>query len=196
MAEQILDGTNGSYRARVGSDNRLQTRSLSESEIIHACEVGNAYTWNTGLITISGNATLAYVKNNSDNNLIITDIAIGSFEGITHSNAPYLTLIKNPTGGDLISDASAVSMNENRNFGSAKTADAYVYKGKTSGTITGGSDVGILEINKTSRSLFTINFLLPKGASLAVKLTTNLSSGSASYYCALIGYFKDDLDSE
>lgn len=196
MPEQLLDGTGSGNKAKVGSDKRLQTRAISEDEVIHNGELGNAYNINTGLISITGDATLIYLKNNSDNAFILSDIALGAFDGLTHTDSPYITLIKNPTGGDLISDATAVDMNENRNFGSSKTAEANVYKGKVGGTITGGSDVAILQTSKTGRSFFSINFLLPKGSSVAIKLTANVSAGTANYYCALIGYFKDDLDSE
>lgn len=196
MSEQIIDGTGSGYKLKVGSDNRAQVRAVTEDEIIHNGELGNSYNWNTGLITISGDATLIYLKNNSSDSLIITDIAIGAFDGITHSNAPYITVVRNPTGGDLITDATAISMNQNRNFGSSKTADINVYKGKVSGTLTGGNDIAILQAAKTGRSFYTIDFLLPKGASIGLKLTANLSSGSASWYAALIGYFKDDLDAE
>lgn len=196
MSEQILDGTGSGARLKVGSDSRAQVRAVIEEEVIHNAELGNAYNFNTGLISITGDATLIYLKNNADNNLIISDIAIGAFDGITHSDSPYITLVRNPTGGDLITDATAISMNQNRNFGSSKTADVNVYKGKVGGTLTGGDDIAILECSKTSRSFFGIDFLLPKGASIGVKLTANASSGSANWYVALIGYFKDELDSE
>lgn len=190
----IEDGTGSGSRLKIGSDNRLQARVVRETEIVHATESGNAYNWNTGLVSVSGDATLIYIKNNSDDQLVITNIALGAFDGITHSDAPYITVIRNPTGGDLISDATAVTMNQNRNFGSSNTATINVFKGKTSGTITGGNDIAILQTNKTGRSFFGIDFILTKGTSMAIKLTANRSSGSANYYCALIGYFKDGED--
>ena len=196
MAEQILDGTGTGYKMRVGSDNRAQTRAIIEEEVIHNSELGNSYNFNTGLISITADATLMYFKNNSDDSFIITDVALGSFDGITHSNDPYITLVRNPTGGDLITDATAISLNQNRNFGSSKTADANIYKGKVGGTLTGGNDIAILQATGGSRSFYGINFLLPKGSSLGIKLTANVSSGSANWYCAIIGYFKDDLDAE
>lgn len=194
MSNMIEDGTGNGYKLKVGSDNRLQARVVTEDEVIHAAESGKAYNWNTGLISISGDATLIYIKNNSTEQLVITGIAIGAFDGITHSDAPYLTLVRNPTGGDLISDATAISMNQNRNFGSTETATVDAYKGKTSGTLTGGNDIAILQTSKTGRSFFTIDFILTKGVSLGIKLTANRASGSANYYCALIGYFKDSED--
>lgn len=190
----IQDGTGKGNQAKVGDDNRLQVRSVSEPEAIHNAELGNSYNINTGLISITGNATLIYFKNNSADTFIVNSIAIGAFEGITHSDDPYITIVRNPTGGDLISDATAVSMNQNRNFGSSSTATADVYKGKVSGTLTGGNDIAILQVVPGSRSFYTLDFLLPKGASIGIKLTANVSSGSANYYCALIGYYKDDQD--
>lgn len=194
MSEIIKDGTGKGYQLKVGSDNRARVRAVTETEVIHSAELGNAYNWNTGLISITGDATLMYIKNNAEDSLIITAIALGIFDGISHSDDPYITLVRNPTGGDLISDATAVSMNQNRNFGSTNTANVNVYKGKVGGTVTGGDNIAILQSTSGGRSFYTIDFLLPKGTSLAIKLTANLSSGSANAYCALIGYFKDDQD--
>lgn len=191
---KIEDGTGKGYSLKVGSDNRAQVRAVSEDEGIHNGEGGRSYNFNTGLISITGDATLMYFKNNDSNNFIVKAIALGSFDGITHSDDPYLTIVRNPTGGDLISDATAISMNQNRNFGSSKTATADIYKGKVSGTLTGGDDIAILQVTPGSRSFYGIDFILPKGSSMGIKLTANLSSGSANYYCAIIGYYKDDED--
>jgi len=196
MAEEILDGTGTGSKLKVGSDNRLQARVITELEEIHNSELGNTYNFNTGLISITGDSTLIYFRNNSDENYILKSIALGSFEGITHSDDPYITVVKNPTGGDLITDATVVDINVNRNFGSSKEADAFVYKGKVGGTLTGGSTAAILQASGGSRSFYGIDLLLPKGSSVAVNLTANASSGSANWYCALIGYFKDDLDAK
>jgi hypothetical protein len=190
----IEDGTGKGYVMKVGSDNRGQVRAVSESEIIHNAESGLAYNFNTGLISITGDASLMYIKNKDDKQLIITGIAIGFFDGITHSDSPYITLVRNPNGGDIISDAVDISMKQNRNFGSALTADIDAYKGKVGGTITGGDDIAILQTNSGARSFYTIDFILPRGSSMGLKLNANLTSGSANLYCALIGYFKDDQD--
>jgi hypothetical protein len=185
---KILDGTGKGYQAEVGDDNRLRTRSVSETLSSHEIEEGNGYNINTGLISITGDATLMYIENTGDRDLIIDAIALGSFEGITHSDDPYITVIRNPTGGDLISDATAVSMNQNRNFSASNTLSANAYKGKVGGTITGGDDIAILQVTPGGRSFYTINFVLGKGASMAIKLTANVSSGSANYYAALVAF--------
>lgn len=196
MAEQIIDGSGSGNRAKVGEDQRLQVRAISEDEAVHNAELGNAYNFNTGNISITADATLIYLKNNSDNNLILKTIVVAGYDGLTHTDFPTLTVVRNPTGGDLISDATAVSMNQNRNFGSSKTAVVDAYKGKVGGTLTGGDDIAILQASKTGRSTYPIDLLLPKGGSIGITLDVTVSAGSANWYCALIGYFKDDLDAQ
>lgn len=188
-----LDDGKGSGRsAQVDDQNRLRTHAITETETLHANEEGNGYNLNTGLISVTGDATLMYLKNNETQDFVVESIALGSFEGITHSDDPYITIVRNPTGGDLISDATAVSMNQNRNFGAAKTLLADVYKGKVSGTLTGGNDIAILQATPGGRSFYTVEFVLPRGSSIGIKLTANASSGTANWYCAIIGYIKED----
>ena len=188
----IEDGKGGGKSAQVDDQNRLRTHSVTETEALHSSEEGKAFNINTGLISITGDATLLYIKNTEDADLVIEAIATGSFDGITHSDDPYLTLVRNPTGGDLISDATAVDMNQNRNFGSSRTLSADAYKGKVGGTVTGGNDIAFLQASGGSRGFYTIEFILPSNTSMAIKLTANVSSGSANWYCAAICFVKDD----
>ena len=187
----IEDGKGAGKSAQVDDQNRLRVHSVTETESLHSSEEGQAFNINTGLISITGDATLLYIKNTEDRDLVIEAIATGSFDGITHSDDPYLTLVRNPTGGDLISDATAVDMNQNRNFGSSKVLSVDAYKGKVGGTVTGGNDIAFLQASGGSRGFYTIEFILPKNTSIAVKLTANVSSGSANWYCAAIVYIKD-----
>jgi len=189
---RIEDGKGSGKDAQVDSSNRLRTHAVTKSESLHAAEEGNAYNINTGLISITGDDTLLYYKNTGEKDFVVEAVALGSFEGITHNDDPYITLIRNPTSGDLISDESAVSMNQNRNFGSSNSASGIAYKGKVSGTVTGGDDIAILQATPGGRAFYSINFVLKKGSSIAVKLTANVSSGSANWYCAIVGFEKDD----
>lgn len=189
----IDDGSGNGKSAKVNANKRLHIHAISELNEIYACDKGLAYNINTGLISISANGTLLYFKNNETLDFIVSAIAIGSFEGITHSDDPYITIVRNPTGGDLISDASAVSMNQNRNFGSSLSlSDSLAYKGKSSGTLTGGDDIAILQVTPGGRSYYSINMILPKGTSMGIKLTANVTTGSANYYAAIIGYLDEE----
>lgn len=190
----IDDGAGSGYKAKVGSDNRLKTYSVTEEAVLHNGEFGRSYNWNTGNISMTGDMTLIYLKNNDANELVITDIAIAIGDGITYADFPQITIVRNPTGGDLISDATAISMNQNRNFGSSEVADVNVYKGKVSGTLTGGNNIALLQCSKTGRSFFSLNLIIPKGSSIGVTVDSGLSSGSANIYGALIGYFQPDTN--
>lgn len=190
---RIEDGKGSGKDAQVDDQNRLRTHAVTEPESLHASEEGLAYNLNTGLISITGDATLLYYKNTGEKDFVIEAIALGSFEGITHSDDPYITLVRNPDGGNLISDATTTgTLNQNRNFGSTNEINGLFYKGKVGGTCTGGDNIAILQATPGGRSFYTINFILPKGSSLGIKLTANVSSGSANWYAALIGFEKDD----
>lgn len=191
---RLEDGTGTGYQVKVDSTNRLEARSIAESEAEKSAFEGNAYNINTGFIAFTGDGTLIYVYNDEDRDIFIESIALGNDGSGTHSARPYITIIRNPTGGDLISDATAVDMNVNRNFRSSKTLSTttLVYKGKVSGTITGGADLGILNASTAGRDFYTINMVLGRGSSLAIKLTANLSSGTANIYCALIAHLKEE----
>lgn len=192
----IEDGTGKGYKLKVSSDNRLHSRAVSETETIHNAEGGRAFNFNTGYITYTADGTGIYLKNNEDNQLIITGLAVGikANSSPVYSSSPYLTLVRNPTTGDLISDATAIAANQNRNFGSSKSATVDVYKGKSGGTLTNGSDIAYLQLTTAGRSFFTIDFILTKGSTLGIKVTSALSSGSHDAYFAVIGYFKDSED--
>ena len=56
----VEDGTGKGNKLKVGSDNRLQARVVTEEEVIHSGESGKSYNFNTGLISITGDATLIY----------------------------------------------------------------------------------------------------------------------------------------
>jgi hypothetical protein len=188
---KIEDGTGKGTSLKIDANNRAHTQAISETESLHSTELGDAYNINSGNIALTGDGTLLYLKNNEDKDLVIEALAFGNDGLGTHSSNPRYTIVRNPTAGDLISDATAVSMNANRNFGSNKTVTADTYKGKTSGTITGGNDIAILEGTSDGRDYFTINFVLPKGSSIAVKWTANLSSGTAGVYAAIVCFLKD-----
>lgn len=193
---KLEDATGGGYGWKIGSDNRGQVRAVTEVEVVHNGESGLAYNFNTGYVTYTADGTGIYLKNNADLQFILTGLAIGVKDNSSpvYSTKPFVTAVRNPTGGDLISDATAIAANQNRNFGSSKTATVDIYKGKSGGTLTGGDDIAYFQLNTAGRSFFGLDFILPKGSSIGISLTSALSSGSHDIYFALIGYYKDDED--
>ena len=188
----LIDGSGPGFSAKVNENLRLYTNGIVQTEAEAATDIGNSYNLNTGIIAYTGTSvsSLMYLKNNEDQTLVVTAIAVGLFDrSATITDDALITLIRNPTTGDIVSDATAVDMNQNRNFGSDNTLTADVFKGKDGGTVTNGGDIAKLLLSD-GRSFFTIDWELPKGKSLAATVDLN-TSGGANMYCAFICHLKD-----
>ena len=169
---KIQDGSGKGYEAKVDNENRLHTDSVSRDQSLQAALKSNSYNISTGVITLtSGDESgVFYIKNNEDNPLVIKEILVIPGATTGGSGNALITIKKNPSAGTLISGASAVSTNVNRDFGSAKSLTADVYKGAEGNTVTDGSNFAA-----SSRDTFDspITFdasiiVLRKGNSLAV----------------------------
>ena len=172
------------------------TRTINEQ----ATSLGNSYNINSGSIalTSSSDSGVFYFKNdefpvNGESSFIIDAIAIGIDNAGTTTKNSTITVVRNPSTGTLISGASAVAMNQNRNFGSPNTLNStsYAYKGVEGSTITNGNDIAIFFQSAGSRGYYTVDFELTKGSSIGVKLNTYTSSGTTNAYIAIIGHRKD-----
>ena len=190
---KIEDGTGTGFKAKVDSNKRIHTQSVTESEALHASEIGDGYNISSGQISFTGNGTLLYIQNNSDQELVIEAIAVGTDGGGTYTSSlrPFITVVRNPTAGDLITDATEVDHSINRNFGSSKTLTADTYKGKQAGTLTGGTSLGIFQVSQAGRDFFQIDMIIPKGSSIGISITNGLSSGTSKVYCAAVVHLKD-----
>lgn len=191
----LEDGKGTGYKAKIDTTNRLHVASVSEGETLHAASAGEGYNINTGNITLTNTGTLLYIKNNEDSDLVVETLVFGFGTGTT-SNSPEITIVRNPTGGDLISDASAVDMNQNRNFGSTRDLSVAAYKGKSGGTLTGGNNLGIIYSTAASRSSVPINIVIPKGQSMGISIDPKISSGSMKAYAAAIVYLKPESSAD
>lgn len=188
---KIEDGTGLGFDARVDENNRFHVHAVGVTEVVHAAEQGLAFNINTGQISVTADATLVYLKNNEANDFVVEAIAVGNDGGATYSTRPLITVVRNPTGGDLITDQTAVDMNQNRDFGSSRVFNSDAYKGKTAGTLTGGNDIAILQSTTGGRDFFTLGFVLTEGSSIGLTYTANISAGTSLIYVALIGYLRD-----
>jgi hypothetical protein len=125
---------------------------------------------------------------------VLEAIAVGladattSFDGIA-----TVTLRRNDDAGDLITDQTAVDMNQNRNFGSSKSlkSTTLAYKGKSGGTSTGGDAIAQFFMSGNSRLFASINFVIPRGSSISIMINTN-TTGTSSAYAALVLHVKDE----
>lgn len=186
----IEDGKGTGSKARVDTNNRMHTEAVTASEEEHQIDKGDGYNLNTGNITFSAAGTLMYLKNNEDKDLSISHIAVGVGLATT-SDMGEITITRNSTGGDLISDASAIDMNQNRNFGSNQTLTVDVFKGKSGGTSSGGNNILLFYQGSSGRLFASINMILTKGSSISITYDPKLGSGSVKAYCALICFLKD-----
>jgi len=186
----IDDGKGSGYSAEVDAQQRLQTKARTETETRQATNVGDAYNINTANITFTAAGSLLYILNNEDRDLLLETVIIGVGTGTT-SDMGELYITKNDTAGDLITDQTAVTINQNRNFGSSKTLAATIYQGKSGGTATGGSDVVYVYTGTNTRVTLPINLTIPKGSSVSVTYDPKLSSGSIKAYCAVITHLRE-----
>ena len=192
MSEQIIDGAGDGYRAKVDSNKRLHTFAISEGYSIDTAINGKNYNINTGSLTLTSanESAVLYIKNNEDESFIIEDVIVilGTSTGGTGDLA--VSIVRNPTLGTIIDNATDVSISANRNFGSSSQLTADQYKGAEGYTLTNGTD-----FSDTTRSSAgtVIHFdadvmILPKGSSVGVNITPQPSNTSMSVKVAIVGY--------
>lgn len=196
----IDDGTGKGYKQAVDERHNAHVFAVTETEIEDSTRQGLAFNINTGVINISsGSATrtgILYVYNDEDDDLII-NAAIGwvGERTATTTDTPLFYLVRNPTAGTTITNATAADMaGVNSNFGSNNTlkTTTLVYKGADGdGAFTGGTDYAILGGKEETRSSYPeLNIELPRGASIGVEVDLN-TSGAANVYFALITHERD-----
>jgi len=198
MAEQIQDGTGSGKRVKVDSNNQIHTTSITRSNTQDATIKGNSYNINTGDIglTSTTESAVLYFKSdespvNGETAFVVDAIAIGIDSLGTTSGMAKITVVKNPTAGTIVTNAVAVDMNENRNFGSSENLDSLIYKGVEGDTFTNGTDIAQFYQSAGSRGFYTLDFDLPKGSSIGVKIDTQTTAGTTNIYAALIGHRVD-----
>lgn len=197
MAEVILDGSGKGYTTKVDEEGRLHVDSISTGREESQSQRGYSFNINSGNITLTNGATangVLYVRNNESAPLVITNIFYNFGNSTNGTGNMYVDIIRNPMAGTLISGATAVDVNINRNFGSSKTLDVIAYKGSTGTTITDGSDA-IKSIFNTAAQRIAISagaITLPKGSSIGIKFTTPTSNTSLICNFALACYLEDE----
>lgn len=182
MPIQIEDGSSRETLS-IGTDRRLKTRAITQSEQDAAGVDGDSYNVNTGdmTLTTTGESAVLYIKNDETRDLIIDSIVIILGSHATTDGDCGVVIERNPTGGTIVDNATAVSINTNRNFGSSNTLSVTAYKGTEGYTLTGADGDYISTIVKTPvRSALEISTLVPQGKSIGVLLTPG---GSGNVIC-------------
>ena len=197
MSITIANGGDGPVvNVKVNERNELYVRSTSTQENLAATTRGKSYNINTGTITLtdSVDTPVLYLKNNENPDLHIVAVAIGlgTETGGTATQSLEITIVRNPTAGTIVSNATAVAINSNRNFGSSNVLLADAYKGATGSTMTDGIDHLFIYAADFGRGFFEIDSVLTKGDSIGVKINPTAGNSSLPLYCALICHLEDE----
>lgn len=190
MSEMILDGTGKGYKAKVNSNSRLETFSISEERIADISKTGYSFLIGSDFISLTTTASfngLLYIKNNSSTkDLFIKTIRICA-DG---TGSVQCRLIRNPTTGTLISDANAAD-NLSANAGSNVNFDGLAYSASGDAkTVTDGSNWTQF-INKMpghSVQDYQGAIVIPNGQSVAI---TAKPSASTDICVEVQAWFED-----
>lgn len=195
MSFTIRDGIGSGKEAKVTSDNRLSTTAVTENEADTATSNGTRYNLNTGTVTLTNatTTTLFYIQNTEDKDLIITALIYNLGATTGGSGDVTIDIIRNPTAGDIITNANNIDINSNQNFGSNRSLSANVYKGATGETAVSGGETTIstLSASNTGRIFISLGAMtLAKGNSLAVNYTPPTGNTSQGIQVAVPCYVK------
>jgi hypothetical protein len=186
MTTIIKDGTGKGNTAKVNSQNRLFTNAVVLTDDTSKAQEGEAYIIITNIVSLTtdGESGILYLKNNETRDLIIELIGIqsGSSTGAAAVAIGSTILVRNPTGGTVVSDANEM-LQTNRNYGSSNLLDIDAYKGGEGKTLTGGVESVIAISSFPGGGGFTTSLVLPKGSSLGIKVNppTNNTNATVSY---------------
>ena len=138
---EIIDGTGSGKRAKVDSNNRLETFSVSESRMADvSVRDGQSFILTSDFISLTTTASfngVFYLKNTDATKIIYIDKIRICGTG-TSMGYVQCKLIKNPTTGTLISDeTSAIAIPAN--LGASTDFIGTVYKGADAKTVTDGT---------------------------------------------------------
>jgi len=199
-------GAGSDIGMHVDQNNQGHVFATDRTVIQDAVSKGNAYNINTGWIGLTSSTASAvmFFKNdeapvNGESTFVVDAIVVAiDGAGTTTSGDPAdITIVRNPTAGTIVTNAVAVDMKQNRNFGSSNTLSSttLTYKGVEGDTFIDGDDIALFALNQGNRGYFDVNMELPKGSSIGVKIDTQTTAGTTSVYVAIIGHRKDGKNS-
>jgi len=177
MATTIEDGTGSGFSVKVDGENRLFSRSITESEFDYAVRKGLSFNVNTEFLTITGSSEtpIMYLKSNEDRDIILSAWFIGTDNASgTPSRNGLMRVYFNPTAGSIISSGTDVTP-VNRQGGSSNTIDLDVKSGGDGFTATGFNPTSVLFQTQGSnaRTFGTVQLALKKGSSVVVTYLPN-----------------------
>lgn len=201
MGFSILDGKGRGNEAAVDGRGRILSSSLVETESNYATSLGLKYNINTGDITLTNSVktSVLYFKNNDNRDVVVDALIYNLGSSNSGSLDCVIDVIRNPTAGDIITNANDVLVgpneNANLNFGSSNTIEALAYKGATGETALSGGGVVITTRNPSPSGRIFISpgggFILPKGTALGVDFTPSTGNVTQIVQIALNVHVKE-----
>lgn len=174
---KIQDGTGSGFEAGVTDSHRLLVDADSHDAILTASVDGKAFRFCAGLITLtSANpSAVLFIQNNEPSNLIVAEIVVRMNASTGGAGGVGLwEILRNPTTGTIISNASAATVVANANFGSTATISATAYKGAEGNTFTNGTQFAIVNgvtVPNRVNLVAAEGIILPRGASIGFRYT-------------------------
>lgn len=193
----ISDGGLTGNKASVSPQGRLKTSAVTLSQSEREAFIGDKFNINTGSITLTNatETTLMYIKNNADLDFVISTFIYNLGNTTGGSGDITANVIRQPTAGDIITNANNVDVVSNLNFGSSKTASLDAYKGASGESVVTDGDVSISTISPSPTGRIAITnatLVMPKGTTLAVNYTPPTSNTSQVVQIVASGYFTDE----
>lgn len=190
MTLPIIDGTGKGFLAKVDSENRLATYSITDTSYDHAAEMGVSFNLNTEFMSItgSGETSLLYVKNNNTSDATLVNFFIGTgLAGGTQTEHGLIKAYWNPTG---VSGGTAINL-VNRNASSAEAFNFTALK-HTNGTPIAATFNTITPVlyqtqPPATRVFGNVFLVLTSGQSILVTYTPN-GAQTINIYAGFGGY--------
>lgn len=197
MAEIIESGGITPNKLIIDEKGRANVYAVTETIVENAAENGDSFNINTGTInlTSANKSALLYLKNNGEEDIVISTIGylIGNSTG--GSGDLLAEVLRNPTSGTIVSGASNVEINVNKNFGSSQSLMVDAYKGAEANTFTDGEIAYKSLLSGAARGyvIATGSVVIPNGSSVGIELTpqTGNTSMDIQVFLSIIKYKND-----
>ena len=180
----IENGAGDGTKARVFTgSNRLAVQSVTRSAL--GDSIDRAATWNVGTgpitLTTATQSAVMYLKNNGAVTIEIDLYVLLTGPSTGGTGRALISVVRNPTGGTIVTGALPVSDKVQMNFGSNAQPSATIYKGAEGNTLTGfdsefRSQMGV----GPDRLLLPVITQLTEGSSIGVRYTPPAGNTSQS----------------
>jgi hypothetical protein len=191
MGFEITDGTGGGFGVKVDYRNRLYTETVQKEEYAEAAREGNAYTVNSGYVTLTGSSAtsaILFLTNDGNNDIVIDriNLSVKDSAGTTETHGRFI-FYRNP--GSMTNGTSVSVTTPNLNFGSSNTLEVTTERGQNGAGFTTTSDVfGSPVVPLQNITFISSVATLPKGSSVGFSFVTPTSNTSVQVAVGLNVY--------